>query len=139
MFGIKRKRDKEQALKPKKTLPDYKLLSPIVAPEEYKSEVSLLYSCLSSSSVFNVGIVGPYGSGKSSIIQTFLWDLDQKKCEFSGSLANDSKGKRKIQKKKIARVSLASFIENGRFEAKQKIKNESRISPEKKERDNRGL
>ena len=72
---------------------EYSDLAPIDNIEENSEYLKALHWAINRKKVKNIALAGPYGSGKSSIIETYLKQLDE------------------IRKKSL-RVSMATFIEN---------------------------
>lgn len=73
MFGLKRKRDNNVVSeKTKKEHSEYTALTPIDDMHNGKEYMNALRWALSNKRIKNVALAGPYGSGKSSIIETFL-------------------------------------------------------------------
>ena len=72
----------------------------IIDEEAYGNYAELLDAKIKDKDVFNIGIIGPYGSGKSSLIKTYI----------------DTKLKRKKDKKKVITISLANFNSNDDFD-----------------------
>lgn len=72
----------------------------IIDEEAYGNYAKLLDAKIKDKDVFNIGIIGPYGSGKSSLIKTYV----------------DTKLKRKKDKKKVTTISLANFNSNDDFD-----------------------
>ena len=72
---------------------EYSDLAPIDNIEENSEYLKALHWAINRKKVKNIALAGPYGSGKSSIIETYLKQHDE------------------IRKKSL-RVSMATFIEN---------------------------
>lgn len=72
----------------------------IIDEKAYGNYAELLDAKIKDKNVFNIGIIGPYGSGKSSLIKTYI----------------DIKLKRKKDKKKVITISLANFNSNDDFD-----------------------
>ena len=68
-------------------------LAPIDNIENGEEYLNTLHWAIKQKNVKNIALAGPYGSGKSSIIETYL-------------------KKHKIIKWKTLRISMATFIEN---------------------------
>ncbi|HHX59180.1 MAG TPA: hypothetical protein GX707_00320 [Epulopiscium sp.] len=77
----------------KKTKIEYTDLAPIDKIESGAEYLNALDWALSNKRIKNIALAGPYGSGKSSIIETYL-------------------KQHPIVKKKTLRISMATFVEN---------------------------
>lgn len=71
----------------------YQHLAPIANKEEQKTYIDLLTKAISNEEVKNIALTGAYGSGKSSIIKTFIDEQEEEEQE------------------KILEISLANFKE----------------------------
>lgn len=97
----------------------------IIDEEAYGNYAELLDAKIKDKDVFNIGIIGPYGSGKSSLIKTYI----------------DTKLKRKKDKKKVITISLANFNSNDDFDDEElhdvddnkKSKNSKSVADKKEE------
>lgn len=95
----------------------------IIDEKAYGNYAELLDAKIKDKNVFNIGIIGPYGSGKSSLIKTYI----------------DIKLKRKKDKKKVITISLANFNSNDDFDDEElhdvddnkKLKNSKSVADKK--------
>lgn len=71
---------------------DYVSTAPICDEEMYGTYSDILHHQVKSKDVYNVGVIAPYGAGKSSLLKTYK----DTKCNF-------------ITKKRITTISLANF------------------------------
>ena len=78
---------------------------PVASEERYGKSVDFLQEELSNPEIHNIGVLGTYGSGKSSLIKTFEDRMAERK------IPKPKKGKqeRKILGKYYRKVSLAAF------------------------------
>lgn len=87
---------------------------PISSIKDYKEGVDAISEMVANKNVFNIGIIAPYGAGKSSLIKTYRKTLDQ------------------IQNDRMVEVSLVHLSEHKKI-SKQEVKQQS--SEEKETQD----
>ncbi|MCK5758599.1 MAG: hypothetical protein KAH14_05860 [Clostridiales bacterium] len=107
MFAIKNKKEKISfpmfSLKPKSDL------------KQYKQNVEMLNAAFDAE-LTNIALTGPYGSGKSSVIKTFMDNQhtyrkgEQKKRFFSLSLASFAEGGKDIDENEIEKCLLQQLF-----------------------------
>ena len=98
IISLKARRVREQQLKD-----DYKDLAPIDSISNGKEYLNALHWAIKNKRIKNIALTGPYGSGKSSIINSYL-------------------KKHPIIRRKHIRISMATFIENATSENKERKK-----------------
>ena len=62
--------------------------APVIDPKEYAKYIEILDSQIKQKNIYNIGIIGPYGAGKSSLIGSYLKKTRKKNCIISLSNFN---------------------------------------------------
>lgn len=86
------------------TYSEYRDLTPIDNVENGDKYIEALNWAFQNKKIKNIALTGPYGAGKSSIIETFLAQDDKKKSETGFCLFTDS------IRKSALKISMATFL-----------------------------
>ena len=62
--------------------------NPVASEKDYGAYVDVLDSKIEDSSVRNIGVIAPYGAGKSSLLATYVERVKKRKKILTISLAN---------------------------------------------------
>ena len=86
---------------------EYKDLAPISNIENGQEYINALDWALENNNIRNIALSGPYGSGKSSIINTYI-----KNDEEKNKLFKKSRKSRKRLLKTSLKISMATFVQD---------------------------
>lgn len=89
---------------------EYRDLAPINSIENGEEYIEALNWAFQNKKIKNIALTGPYGSGKSSIIETFLAE-DEKKASEKGCFA-----RKDAINKSALKISMATFIKGDSIE-----------------------
>lgn len=83
---------------------EYQDLTPVDHIENGEEYIAALNWAFQNKKIRNIALTGPYGAGKSSIIETFLAEDEKKKSVKGGAPRN------KAIRKKALKISMATFV-----------------------------
>lgn len=92
--------------------------TPVSQYEDYKIPVEILNNSINNNDEKNIAIIGPYGAGKSSVVNTYLNRYKKSKFALKISLSSfedscqcdNEKNEKKIDDEKIEKAILQQFI-----------------------------
>lgn len=97
----------------------YKSTASIDNKELYKDYIQVLDEIIKKEEIYNIGIIGPYGSGKSSLVKSYLSCTNKKYCKVSLAYFNeDSSNKRKLKNISLYKEGKTIFSEKKKCDSK---------------------
>lgn len=112
--------------------------SPTIDEKNYGDYVEVLYEKIHDQDVKNIGIIAPYGAGKSSLIKTYQKQYPKEKC-FTISLANfnsktilEQNTKSKVSEEGINDIKINSYVNDIECEVEKSILQQFLFSENKK-------
>lgn len=100
--------------------------SPVLDEKHYKTYGQVLNDAINKEDVFNVGIIAPYGSGKSSLIKTFLHSHPEIEKQTNYITLASFKKDKKMEDRQMFNVEK-SILEQIIFKRKHHYFSKSRI------------